>query len=71
MEKLGTIISFNVTKGVARVRLDDGRRATLMLGAFMSGRPLRRPAVGDRIKARTALTEENGLVCVAARPLGN
>lgn len=63
----GRVTSYDATRGVARVRLDDGRLVPMHTGAFLSGLPPRHPARGDRVACQ--LSKEGRLCVVAARPV--
>lgn len=45
----GTITAYNPTTGVATVSVDDGRPASMHLGAFLGQASNRYPQEGDRI----------------------
>lgn len=63
----GTVTSYDPARGVASVRLDDGRRASMHTAAFLSGRPARHPSKGDRISCQ--VRDSRPPRVVAARPV--
>lgn len=60
-------MSYDPVRGLAQVRLDDGRTVPMHTAGFLSGRPARHPARNDRVACR--LSEGGPPRVVAARPL--